>query len=104
MISFREGSPLYKLWRHMIPRRRAYQIVFCGEDKAAAKALVLLDLARYCHADAPCNSERESGRRDVWLRIRQMTKLPDEELTVLYAKLTPEQRHQIYYPSATFTE
>lgn len=65
---------------------------------------VLAWLAPYCHANAPTTNEREQGRRDVWLRLQQFLHMNEEDLTVLYARLSPEQRHQLWNPSATYVE
>jgi hypothetical protein len=61
---------------------------------------VLADLAPFCCAAAAAVTEREIGRRDVWLRIMHFRRMDDEELAVLYAGLTPEQRHQLYRPGS----
>lgn len=101
-LDFREGTALDRLYKAWGPKRRAYQLTFA--KARSASAIVLMDLARYCHASSPCNSEREQGRRDVWLHIQKHLRLSDEEYTVLMAGLTHEQRHQLFRPSPTFIE
>ena len=59
---------------------------------------MLADLAPFCCAAAAAVTEREIGRRDVWLRIMHFRGMDDEELAVLYAGLTPERRQQLYDP------
>jgi hypothetical protein len=68
----------------------AYQTVF-GDTTRGGRA-VLMDLAYFCHGYAPTNSEREAGRRDVWLHIQKRLLLRPEELAAIVARLTPEQR------------
>lgn len=55
------------------------------------KAIVIPDLAEFCHANEPvpigASTEtlwRAEGRRDVWLRIRQMLDMSDDELAELF--------------------
>jgi sigma54-dependent transcription regulator len=66
-----------------VSRRAAYQEVFRG----AARAVVLADLAQFCHAQATTHvigdthgSAQLEGRRQVWLRIRGYLALSDDEL------------------------
>lgn len=73
-------------------RRSAYKQVFRGEGPA--KAIVLADLARFCHANATTHvigdthgSAQLEGRRQVWLRIRQMVNLTDEEFQTMLNRL-----------------
>lgn len=86
---------LWRLYRRLLPKQRAYRDI---------PDVVIADLAVYCRANAPATSEREIGRRDVWLRIRHFREMPGEELAVLYASLSPEQRHQLWAPGATYME
>ncbi len=102
MIAFKAGSALERFYRYVTPKRRAYGLSF--PRAAAHSKVVLRDLAKFCFADAPCASERDQGRRDVWLHIRKMLVLTDEELTLLYAGLTAEQRLQIFHPAPSFLE
>lgn len=83
-------SRLWALYRRLSPRQTAYRQI---------PNAVLVDLAGFCRAHAPAVTEREIGRRDVWLRIAQMRELHDEELAVLRAGLTPEQRRWLYDPA-----
>lgn len=92
---FRSGTVLARLSAMWSRRKAAYHQI--PDD-------VLKDLAWFCHAESDCTTERELGRREVWLRIRRLRGLSDDELTVLYAALTPEQRYQVYNPGATYTE
>lgn len=68
----------------------AYQTVF-GETTRGGRS-VLSDLAYYCHAFSPTTTDREAGRRDVWLHIQKRLLLRPEEITAIIARLTPEQR------------
>lgn len=73
-------------------RRRAYQLVF---GSPAGKE-VLKDLAAFCRARETCvvaergqpvDRERTlvlEGRREVWLRIQQHTRLTEAELYALF--------------------
>lgn len=93
---FSETSSLGKLWRRYT---RPLKIAYCQIPPR-----VLQDLATYCFANAATSSDREQGRRDVWLRINQFIRMSDEDLTILAAKLGPEARHQLWHPSATYME
>ena len=77
-----------------------YRAWFASPDGRA----VLIDLAPFCFANASTRTEREAGRREVWLRISQMMNLSEEDLTVLFARLSPEARHQLWHPSSTYIE
>ncbi len=96
----REGDFLWPLYRRLYPKQVNYKQTF-GTPQGEA---VLRDLAVQCHACSPAITEREMGKRDVWLRINAFLHLTDGELTMLFAALTPEQRRQIYKPGPTFTE
>ncbi len=98
MIS--EGSSLWALYRWLIPRRRNYCLTFNSPHGKG----VLLDLCKFCYASAPTTTERQAGRRDVWLHLQRFLQMNEEELAVLYSALTPEQRYQVYKPSTTFIE
>ncbi len=82
---------LWVMYRRLTRRQQAYRQI---------PNIVLVDLAGFCRAHAPALTEREIGRRDVWLRIAQFRNLQDEELAVLHAGLTPEQRRWLYDPSS----
>jgi hypothetical protein len=98
---FTPNSALDRLFKFLSRVQYHYQRCFKSPDGEA----VLADLAPYCYACAPCRNEREEGRRDVWLRIQQHLQMKPEELTVLFAKLGPEQRHQLFTgPSATYIQ
>lgn len=97
---FPPGSKIERFYRHLLPTASAYK----RWGKTVDGEAILRDLALFCHAAAPCSGDREEGRRDVWLRIRSFLDLTDEELTVLFAKLGPEQRHQLWNPGPTYLE
>lgn len=97
-MNFVEGSPLWKLWRWVLGKTQSYRNCF----RTPAGEAVLIDLAPFCCAMSACKDEREAGRRDVWLRIQQHLHMSPEELTVLFARLGPEARHQLFNPGATF--
>ncbi len=59
---------------------------------------VMVDLAGFCRAYAPAVTEREIGRRDVWLFIMQYRAMDGEELAILRADLTPHQRNYLWHP------
>lgn len=101
-LVFREGTALDRLYKAWVPKRRSYQLTF--NRARSGTPIVLMDLARFCHAYAPCSNDREQGRRDVWLHIQKHLRLSDEEYVVLMAGLTHEQRHQLFHPSPTFAE
>lgn len=62
---------------------QAYRMTF-GDAKAEGhKLYVLEDLAQFCHANTPTLTEREAGRRDVWLRIQEHLHLSPEQLMAL---------------------
>ena len=86
---------LWRLYRRLSPKQQAYR---------AIPDAVIRDLAVYCRANAPAVTERDIGRRDVWLRLAHFRQMHDEELAVLYAELSPEQRHQLWRPGATYIE
>ncbi len=67
--------------------RRAYIHAFYS---GPGKDEVLPDLAEFCHATTPApigadalTFARYEGRRDVWLHIREMLDLSDDELAVM---------------------
>jgi hypothetical protein len=86
---------LWRLYRRLGPKQQAYKVI---------PSAVIIDLAAYCCAMAPAVTEREIGRRDVYLRIMRFREMDSEELTVVYANLTPEQRHQLWEPGLTYME
>ena len=67
-------------------RRKAYALTFNNEESKK----VLLDLAKFCHANESCFHPDArvhaviEGRREVWLRIQQHLNLNDEQLTALF--------------------
>ena len=93
-----EDPPWYqhfwRLHRRLLRVREAYRGI--PEE-------VLVDLAPFCCAMAPAATEREIGRRDVWLRIARMRQMRDEELAALYAGLSPEERFILWSPPGTQT-
>jgi hypothetical protein len=96
----RPGDPpwkqyLWRLYRRLSPKQVAYRQI---------PDAVIRDLAVFCMASAPAATERDIGRRDVWLRIARFRQMRDDELTVLYAGLSPEQRHQLWAPGQTYIE
>lgn len=74
-------------------RRQAYRETFAGP----VAQIVLADLARFCcanettfHEDARKHAVAE-GRREVWLRIVNYSKLTEQELLqLLHINLTQE--------------
>lgn len=92
------GHPLWPLYCWLRPRKVAYE-KFKNSDEGK---VILRDLAKLCLATAPTKTERDLGKRDVWLHIQRFMQLNDEELTVLFQPLTPEQRHQIWKPGTTY--
>lgn len=95
-MSFDERDAIWPFYRVTLSIQRAFQNVF-GQETPGSDT-VLADLAKYCHAEAPTTSEREAGRRDVWLHIRRRLQLRDHELTALYARLSPQARLAIFDP------
>ena len=91
---------LWRLYRSLLPKAQAYRETF---DTPAGRK-VLQDFAWFCRAEASATTEREIGRRDVWLRIMRFTQMTAEERAVLYAELTPEQRNQVWSPGARLIE
>jgi hypothetical protein len=87
-LGFRERFAR-RLWR----RRTAYRAVFAEDNHGLP--LVLADLERFCHARAttavagrdgaldPLAAAQLEGRRQVWLRIRAMCELSDEQINAL---------------------
>jgi hypothetical protein len=80
--------------RRLLSKRLAYRECFCtpGGELTAAGAKVLRDLARYCGAYRtsfrvspvtrtadPVATAFAEGRRDAFLRLQAMLKLPDED-------------------------
>jgi hypothetical protein len=96
----REGTKLWQLFRWLAPRKQNICITF-GTPQGKA---TLRYLAKFCFAEAPCKTERDQGKRDVWLFLMSYLRLDEEELAVLYGALSPEQRYQLYKPSVSFTE
>lgn len=93
-----QQHPLWPLYRWLFPRKVAYER-FKASDEGK---VILRDLAKVCLACAPTKTERDEGKRDVWLHMQRFMQLNDEELTVLFQPLTPEQRHQIWKPGTTY--
>lgn len=94
------GTKFYHLWRRFAPRKRNVCVTFSTPEGKAT----LSYLAKFCHAFSPTKGEREEGRRDVWLFLQKHLRLNEEEVTVMFAGLTPEQRHQVFNPGVTFVE
>jgi hypothetical protein len=73
----------------LLRRQRAYQRVFNGSGSSQDVDLVMLDLGRFCRAFTSTHraDARESanldGRREVWLRIMDFTRL---DVDALYRK------------------
>jgi hypothetical protein len=103
-------GPLYRLFRRFAGKKFHYCVTFSKENdtnpmlRAGSAQAVLRDLAWFCHADSPCEDQRSTGRRDVWLRLVRFLRLNEEELAILYAGLSPEDRYQIYKPGSTFVD
>lgn len=85
-------------WLNDLPAlKRAYHLAF---RSPTGSSLVIPDLAEFCHATEPAPVEltdlysvgRYEGRRDVWLRIREMLDLSDDELAALYQQRSSETR------------
>lgn len=83
-----DSALVQKAKRFLTGRAGSYKRLF-DKDSGDAKA-VLIDLARFCranqstfHPDPHVQAELE-GRREVWLRIMQHTKMTNEELYDLY--------------------
>lgn len=94
-----EISPrLQALFLWLLPRKRN----ICNAFSTPSGKATLRYLAKYCFASAPTKTEREVGRRDVWLFLNHHLHLSDEELTVLYEPLNAEERYQIHKPSTTY--
>lgn len=97
---------LYALYRMFRKRQTDYDIVFKNaaelpnDMRAGASRRVQLDLARFCHAYANTHTERQLGRREVWLYLSRMLHLDAEELAVLQSGLSLEERFQLYNPEA----
>lgn len=68
-------------------RKRNYQLTF----GSPAGQSVLIDLAKFCRANASCFDADPrihavlEGRREVWLRITQHLDLTSEQLATLYS-------------------
>ena len=70
----------------LLGRRKAYRQVFAGP----VAEIVLADLAQFCNAEVttfrpdPRESDKQAGRREVWLRIQYHMQLPPDALWKLY--------------------
>ena len=102
---------LHALLRLFQRRQYDYHIVFRNDQplmeglRAQSQRAVLLDLMRFCHADANITNDRQLGRREVWLYLNRFLRLDPEELAVLQSGLSLEERYQLYNPEApTFTD
>jgi hypothetical protein len=89
-----ETDPLWPFYQITAEVQRAYHITF--SDATPGGKTVLYDLARFCHAYAPAEDQREIGRRDVWLHIQKRMLLRDEELMAHLGHLTPEKRMALF--------
>lgn len=71
-------------------RKQAYMSVFADPNKAEDLEFVLLDLAQFCRAYAPTFDlnaklqDLKEGRREVYMRIMDFTRLSHETLFVKY--------------------
>lgn len=81
---------LEKTKSFLVRRQQAYQQTFSPES--VFTKLVLEDLAKFCrandttfHPDSRMNAVLE-GRREVWLRIQQHTKLDPDQLWKTYGR------------------
>lgn len=90
---------LWALHLRLLPMAQAYR-AFAATPEGK---VILADLAVFCAANAPANTERQQGRREVWLRIMHFTKMDPDELSAYYAGLSPEQRYQLWSPPGTQT-
>lgn len=102
---------LYALVRLFERRQRDYVTVFRNDNhldqnfRAGAQRRVLLDLMRFCHAEANTHTDRQQGRREVWLYINSLLRLDPETQAVLQAGLSLEERYQLMNPeAATFID
>lgn len=83
-------SALEKLRDFLFSRKQAYQQVFNPESKFARK--VLADLAKFCRAQEPSFHPDQrvhaalEGRREVFLRICNHTKLDPDQFWELYGR------------------
>lgn len=72
-------------------RAAAYKAVFQGADPRMA-AVVLDDLTKFCRGfettydDIPSRQQHAEGRREVWLRIMDFTRLDRDALFDRYRK------------------
>ena len=72
-------------------RRSDYKAAF----NSPAGARVLVDLAKFCHANESCFDDDPrvhaafEGRREVYLRIQQHLELSSEELAQLFHGIPP---------------
>lgn len=86
MATLRETAG--KLFDFLRRRRLAYQLTFRDDNYAAQQ--VLIDLAKFCRANAttfhedPRISAVLQGRHEVWLRICNHLHLTSEQLFALY--------------------
>jgi hypothetical protein len=101
-----KDSVLWGVFKHLQRRQYDYQIVFRNAQpidenvRAGCARRVVLDLMRFCHAEASTLTERQQGRREVWLYVNRFLHLDPEELTVLQAGLSLEDRYALYNPEA----
>jgi hypothetical protein len=93
-INEHEHPVLWRFYRFISRRAGHYCRCFNTPDGRA----VLTDLAPFCFANAACRTERDTGRRDVWLHIQKHLKMNEDELAVLFAGLGPEARHKLWKP------
>ena len=68
---------------HIEELRKWYEVTF----RCPAGAVVLPDLAEFCHANEPLSRDGDlyhlgiaAGRLDVWLRIKEFLDLTDAEI------------------------
>jgi hypothetical protein len=99
-LMIREGTGLWYLFKVLAVKKQNFCIAF---NTPQGKA-VLRYLNKYCFANSPTHNERENGRRDVWLFINHFLRLDEEELTVLYSGLSPEERFQIFKPGLSYID
>lgn len=86
-----------KTREYLRTRQQAYQAVFAGTAEAWQMQLVMLDLANFCrayrptfHPTNPKVQDLMEGRREVWQRIMDHTRLSNEALFIKYTDAFPK--------------
>lgn len=95
-----EQTVYYPWFRGLKDLQRHYRALFAQRNPSTEA--VMVDLGKFCCFLSSTQAEKTDdmliveGRRQVFLRILEMSKLSTEELFAIYQALGPEQRMALF--------